>query len=118
MHTLIPRPAPTLRSTRCARPAPSCPAGFRSPHFDCQAQDGALRLVIYVPGVDPAGVEITARDPDLMVVARKTRFVRTNWTALNLERTQRDYQLRLRLGHAYDYEAVRAELHDGVLPHM
>jgi len=115
MHTLITRPTSARRSNRPAVPAPTSPAGFRSPHFDCQSENGAMRLIVYVPGVDSAGVEITAHDPDLTVTARKTRFVRANWTALNLERTQRDYQLRLRLGHAYDYEAVRAELHDGVL---
>jgi HSP20 family molecular chaperone IbpA len=115
MHTLITRPNPARRSSRRAAPAPAALAGFRSPHYDCQAQAGLLRLVVYVPGVDSAGIEISAEEPDLTVTARKTRFVRANWTALNLERTQRDYQLRLRLGHAYDYEAVRAELHDGVL---
>ncbi len=115
MHTLITRPNPARRPSRRAVPDPSAPAAFRSPHFDCQAQAGKLRVVVYVPGVDSAGIEITAHEPDLIVTARKTRFVRANWTALNLERTQRDYQLRLRLGHAYDYEAVRAELHDGVL---
>ena len=115
MPTLAKHPPRAHRASRRAVTAPSVADGFRRPHFDCRPQDGALQLVVYVPGVDAAGVEITAQDPDLTVTARKTRFVRANWTALNLERAQRDYQLCLRLGHAYDYEAVRAEIHDGVL---
>ena len=116
MHTLNSPPTPARRSSlRRATPATPAPAGFRSPHYDYRPQDGALELVVYVPGVDAAGVEITAQDPDLTVTARKTRFVRANWTALNLERAQRDYQLRLRLGHSFDYEALRAKFHDGVL---
>jgi HSP20 family molecular chaperone IbpA len=88
---------------------------FRSPQFDCRPQDGALRVLVYVPGVEPAGVEIVASDTDLTVTACKPHPVRPNWSALQLERAQRDYRLRLRLGHGYDYAALSAELRDGVL---
>jgi HSP20 family molecular chaperone IbpA len=70
---------------------------------------------VYVPGVDASGVEIEARGPDLLVTARKTHFVRVNWQSLHLETAQRDYQLRLRLGHGIDYPALHAEIHQGVL---
>ncbi|OYU99319.1 MAG: hypothetical protein CFE26_25875 [Verrucomicrobiales bacterium VVV1] len=72
-------------------------------------------MAVYVPGVDAAGVDIEARGPDLMITARKARFVRVNWQSLHLEGAQRDYQLRLRLGEAFDYPAMQAEIHDGVL---
>ena len=65
--------------------------------------------------MDAAGVEITTRGPDLTVTARKTHFVRVNWQSLHLEGSQRDYQLRLRLGHGLDYAALQAEIQDGVL---
>jgi HSP20 family molecular chaperone IbpA len=74
-----------------------------------------VKLVVYVPGVAAAGIEIEARGPDLTVTARKAHYVRVNWEALHLERAQRDYQLRLRLGHGLDYAALQAELHEGVL---
>ena len=88
---------------------------YRHPHFDCQDGPEALRLTVYIPGVSASGVEITARGPDLTVTARKEHFVRINWTALHLERAQRDYQLRLRLGHGFDYPGLSAEIAHGVL---
>jgi hypothetical protein len=47
-------------------------------------------------------VEIEAHGPDLVITAHKTRFVRVNWQSLNLEGSQRDYRLRLRLGVGFD----------------
>ncbi len=74
-----------------------------------------MKLVVYVPGVGASGVDIEARGTDLTVTARKQHFVRVNFTALNLERAQLDYQLRLRLGHGFDFAAMEAEIRDGVL---
>jgi HSP20 family protein len=111
MTTIIQSTIPARRS-RAAAPAA---AHVRSPHFDCRHEPGEMQLVVYVPGVEAAGVDISAQGPDLTIIARKTHFVRPNWTALHLEKAQRDYQLRLRLGHAYDFAALRAEIRDGVL---
>jgi HSP20 family molecular chaperone IbpA len=112
MHTII----PPIRSNSRNRPAnPASLAGFRTPAYDCSEQADAVKLVVYVPGVDAAGVEIEARGADLVITARKAHFVRVNWTGLHLEAAQRDYRLRLRLGGAFDYEAAQAEIHDGVL---
>jgi HSP20 family molecular chaperone IbpA len=60
-------------------------------------------------------VEITTQGTDLTVTARKSHFVRVNWQALHLENAQRDYRLKLRLGRGLAYEALHAELRDGVL---
>jgi HSP20 family protein len=111
MHTInLP-----LRSTSNHRTSGSVPADFRRPNFDCREQGDTLQLVVYVPGVAAAGVEIATRGPDLTVTARKTHFVRVNWQALHLERAQRDYQLRLRLGHGFDYSNLEAHIADGIL---
>jgi HSP20 family protein len=90
-------------------------AKFRQPSFDCRELPDAIKLVVYVPGVDANSVAIEARGPDLIVTARKTHVVRVNWQYLHLEGAQRDYQLRLRLGHNLVYAALQAELHCGVL---
>ncbi|MBS0632930.1 MAG: Hsp20/alpha crystallin family protein [Verrucomicrobia bacterium] len=115
MHTIITNARSSSRPTRLAEPAPMQAAGFRKPNYDCREQPDAVKLVVYVPGVEAAGVEIEARGPDLLVTARKTHFVRVNWQALHLETAQRDYQLRLRLGHGIDYPSLQAEIHQGVL---
>ncbi len=88
---------------------------FRRPFYDCRDQENALLLVVFVPGVDAAGVNIEARGPDLQITARKTHFVRVNWPSLHLEGAQRDYRLSLRLGRGFAYEAMDAELREGVL---
>jgi HSP20 family molecular chaperone IbpA len=110
MHTII----PSLSSSSPLAPAESI-NGFRQPCFECADLAQALKLVVLVPGVEAAGVEIVSRGPDLVVTARKPHVVRVNWQALHLESVQHDYQLALRLGHALDFEELRADLRDGVL---
>ena len=111
MHTII----HTQNSPRRVRPSTGAADAFRSPIYDCQAQGDALKLVVYLPGVDATGVSIEARGPDLVITGQKTRFVRVNWTALHLEKSQHDYRLKLRLGRAIAYEEMQAEVHQGVL---
>ncbi|MDF3056846.1 MAG: heat shock protein Hsp20 [Rariglobus sp.] len=113
MNTII-HPLKPSRSTRSPDATVNTVAA-RKPHYDCQEQDDGLKVIVYVPGVDAAGVEITTRGPDLLVTARKSHFVRVNFGALNLESVQRDYQLSLRLGRNLDYTALQAEIHEGVL---
>lgn len=112
MHTII-HHLNHRRNRQTAETAGS--ASFRKPSYDCREQPEAVKLVVYVPGVDPNGVEIEARGPDVIITARKAHFVRVNWQALHLENAQRDYQLHLRLGHGLDYRALQAELNEGVL---
>ncbi|MDI1247974.1 MAG: Hsp20/alpha crystallin family protein [Lacunisphaera sp.] len=109
MHTIIHR----LDHSRfpSAEPTPA----HRAPHYDCMDLPSALKLTVYVPGVDASGVEITTQGPDLFVTARKPHHVRVNWQALHLEGAQRDYQLKLRLGLGFDYEALEASVTRGVL---
>jgi len=111
MHTIM----NTLKSNaRRTSPAPVT-MPVRTPHYDCVQESDALKVIIFVPGVDASGVEISRRGPDLTITARKSHYVRTNWQALHLEGVQRDYQLRLRLGNGLDYDALNAELADGRL---
>jgi HSP20 family molecular chaperone IbpA len=111
MHTIM----NTLTSN--TRRTLSVPASMpvRTPHYDCVQEADALKVIIFVPGVEAPGVEISRRGPDLTVTAHKSHYVRTNWQALHLEAVQRDYQLRLRLGNGLDYDALNAELVDGRL---
>lgn len=110
MHTII-------HSTRHHRLPNAEPAArdLRSPHYECIDQTEALKLVVYVPGVEASGIEITTQGPDVFVTARKTHHVRVNWKALHLETAQRDYQLKLRLGLGFNYEALQASVARGVL---
>jgi HSP20 family molecular chaperone IbpA len=113
MHTII-HPLSPARN-RSSLEVPAVQASFRKPSYDCRDHPDTVKLTVYVPGVEAAGVEIEARGPDLIVTARKAHFVRVNWQALHLEGAQRDYQLRLRLGYGLDYAALHAEIFQGVL---
>ncbi|MCS6243048.1 MAG: Hsp20/alpha crystallin family protein [Opitutus sp.] len=87
----------------------------RKPHYDCQERESDFGIVVYVPGVESAGIEITSNGVDLLINARKHHFVRVNFGSLNLEGVQHDYQLSLRLGRGLDYAALQAEFHQGIL---
>lgn len=105
-----------LPTSRRSPAPPAAPVeAFRQPVYDCREHGDALTLTVYVPGVEAAGIEIEGRGADLTVSARKSRFVRVNFSALHLETAQRDYQLRLRLGTGFDYSAMHAEFAGGVL---
>ena len=104
-----------LESSRSSRAATTSPVDFRHPNYDCREQEGAVKLIVYVPGVDTSGIEITARGPDLMVSARKSRFIRPNFRSLHIEAVQKDYLLKLRLGKGLDYARLNAEIHEGIL---
>ncbi len=112
MHTIINALPPASRGFAAEVTSPDV---FRKPNYECQEQPDALRLVVYVPGVDATGVDIEARGPDLIITARKSHFVRVNWQSLHLENAQRDYLLRLRLGTHFDHAGMQAEIHEGVL---
>ena len=112
MHTII---NPSLTSSRKRAAARASTEAFRTPHYECVEQSDAMKLVVYLPGVSAAGVDIEGRGADLTVTARKSRFVRVNWHSLHLERAQRDYRLKLRLGRGFDYAAMTAEIDHGVL---
>ena len=109
MHTII------HRHQNQRFPAAKSQPDFRSPHYECMDLPQALKLAVYVPGVDAAGVELTTQGTDLLLTARKPHHVRVNWQALHLEPAQRDYHLKLRLGSGYDFDALRASIARGVL---
>ncbi len=112
MHTII-HPTTAKRRNRAASNL-SQPR-FRQPNYDCRELPDAVKLTVYVPGVNQEGIEIEARGSDIIITARKPHVVRVNWQALNLENAQRDYRLRLRLGFGLEYSALHAGLHEGVL---
>ena len=97
MHTII----NSIQSKASTRRSEMTPIEyFRQPNYECQDQGNAMKLEVFVPGVTAEGVDIEAHGPDLLITARKTHYIRVNWSSLHLEGAQRDYQLRLRLSTA------------------
>lgn len=109
MHTII------HRHQHDTFPAAKPKSDFRSPHYECTDLPQALKLSVYVPGVDASGVDLTTHETDLILTARKAQHLRVNWQPLHLESVQRDYQLKLRLGAGFDFDHLRASVAKGVL---
>src|SRR5262249_691761 len=112
MHTII---HPTTHASRHRSAVRTSAVSFRKPMYQVQGQADCMKLVIFVPGVDAAGVSIAPQGAALRIIAPKTHFVRVNWQSLHLEGSQRDYRLSLRLGRGLNFEAMQAEIHNGVL---
>jgi HSP20 family protein len=112
MHTII---HPLVSSSRNRSAARASVEAFRQPRYDCHEQPDAMKVVVYLPGIDATGVDIEGHGADLTVTARKPHFVRVNWQSLHLEGAQRDYRLRLRLGHGFDFPSMAAEMSNGIL---
>lgn len=106
---------PVLNTPSRVRATEATKVDFRRPNYDCREQADTLKLIVYIPGVDSSGVEITASGPDLMITAKKKRFVRVNFDSLHLESAMRDYRLNLRLGNGLDFANLNAEIEDGIL---
>ena len=104
--------SPIIRRTSTA---PGSTVTVRKPHYDSQERETDFGIVVYVPGVESAGIEITSNGVDLLINARKHHFVRVNFGSLNLEAVQHDYQLSLRLGRGLDYAGLQAEFNQGIL---
>ncbi|MBE7537552.1 MAG: Hsp20/alpha crystallin family protein [Opitutaceae bacterium] len=114
MHTII-RPPSSLRNRNSQSGIVDDQKHLRTPHYECQDRDNAVEITAFVPGVEAPGVEIAASGPDLMITARKSRFVRVNFQSLHLENAQRDYRLVLRLGNGLAFGDLAAEIRDGIL---
>ena len=64
MHTII----NTLPTHRRLEPVAAASLdAYRQPRYDCQELADAMKLVVYVPGVDSSGVEIEGHGADLTV---------------------------------------------------
>jgi HSP20 family molecular chaperone IbpA len=103
-------------ASRVADPDASSGQGsFRRPRYRCHEHAGALRLVVRVPGADPAGINLEVNAPDLTITAARDRSMRPAGRSSPLAEAIHHYQLRLRLGFSLAYDALRAELHGSTL---
>jgi HSP20 family molecular chaperone IbpA len=88
---------------------------FSRPRYQCQDRTNTLKLVVHVPGVDPAGIDVEVDAPDLTITAARDRSTRLACQSSSLTTAVHDYQLRLRLGFSLTYDALRAELRGSTL---
>jgi HSP20 family molecular chaperone IbpA len=82
------------------------------PRYHCDEQPHNLRLIVHVPGADPSGIDLEVNAPDVIVTAPRGQSAHP---FAGQKSSLHDYKLCLRLGNHLQYDALRAELHHGVL---
>ncbi|MEZ5275808.1 MAG: Hsp20/alpha crystallin family protein [Opitutaceae bacterium] len=85
------------------------------PHHDITADEQGVEISAIMPEVSDEGLELILFQDQMIVTGRRTRTVRPNWEALQLECVQKDYRLCVRLGFTAEPESIRAELACGIL---
>jgi HSP20 family molecular chaperone IbpA len=103
------------KSAATPRDAQARETAFSRPRYQCLEKTNALRLVVHVPGADPAGIDVEVNAPDLTITATRDRSTRLACRTSSLTAAVHDYQLRLRLGFSLTYDALQAELHGSTL---
>jgi HSP20 family molecular chaperone IbpA len=98
-------------SEACDHHGKSADAVFSQPRYHYQEQADTIKLVVHVPGADPAGIDLEVNVPDLTITAVRNRSSRPPYQSS----PRHDYQLRLRLGFNLVYRALQAQLHGGTL---
>ncbi|TVR47671.1 MAG: Hsp20/alpha crystallin family protein [Puniceicoccaceae bacterium] len=93
----------------------AAPGTFIRPPCDLHDVGDDLKLELFIPGVEPAGVELVLSGNQLVITARKPQFVRANWQAFQIEKARHDYRLHIWLGEGVAADRITAELCDGIL---
>lgn len=110
---------PSLSSTPATPPAdPARPADLGptvKPVFEVKETPEAFGVTVYLPGVNKAGLDVTAEDGALRIVGRRAWQPPAGWTSLYRESADLPFELRLEHDHSIDASRIAAELRDGVL---
>ena len=113
LDTLL--PARTRSSANQAAPDASAAVRTVQPVYEVKETPEAFGVTVSVPGVAKDGVEITAEDGQLRILARRAWQQPDGWRAVYRESADAAYELVLTHDNAIDPEKIAAELRDGVL---
>lgn len=86
-----------------------------APRYEINETAEAFGLVVELPGVAKAGLEITAEEGRLRVVGRRAWKRPEAWTTMHRETSEATFLLELTHDNAINLHKVQAELRDGVL---
>lgn len=88
---------------------------WRRPSYDVTENGDAYKVLVSVPGVNKAGVEVRYEDDVLSIVASRASVVPEGWRPLRREVPLGDYRLNLQLNVDVEAERISAKVQDGVL---
>jgi len=113
LNTLIPSLSRSPSTREENRPADLQRAV--KPLYEIKETPDAFGAIVYLPGVNKDGLEITAEEGQIRVVGRRAWKQPEGWTALNRESVDAPFELVLGHDNAIDTDKIAAELRDGVL---
>jgi len=112
LRSLVPN---LVRSAAAAAAAASDTDAKVRPVYSVREDASGYELTVQLPGVDKAGLEITAQDSEITVTGRRSWTPPAEWTALYRETPRADFGLTLHHEGDVDAEKIAAELKDGIL---
>ena len=111
---MFPSPFTSSLFDRLAPLAAPASGAFAAP-YDVYRFEDRVEVWMDLPGVDPAGIDITVEGRDVTVSGRREEPDATGATAIGAGRRHGAFERRLHLGRALDVEAVEAHCSNGVL---
>ena len=96
-------------------PAPASTEARIKPLFHIREDAHGYDVTVQLPGVDKAGLEITAQENHVTVTGRRSWTPPAEWTALYRETPRANFELNLSHDGDVDAEKIGAELKDGIL---
>lgn len=94
---------------------PADPGNIVKPHYDVKETPEAFGLMVYLPGVNKDGVDLTTEEGQIRIVGRRAWRQPEGWSSLYRESADAAYELVLTHDNRVDLDKVAAELRDGVL---
>ncbi len=85
------------------------------PVYSVREDEHGYDVTVQLPGVDKAGLEITAQDGEIAITGRRAWTPPAEWTALYRETSRANFGLTLRHDGDVDADKISADLKDGVL---
>ena len=85
------------------------------PTYEIKESPEAWRLTVSLPGVNKAGLEVTAEEGQLRIIGRRGWKQPEGWTPLYRETADVPYELTLSHDNAVDVDSIAAEIAEGVL---
>lgn len=85
-----------------------------SPRADIYENDDRYLLVMQVPGIDPATIDVELKEESLQVKA-SARDVDQSWQPLRREFDPVNYERAFSVGQRIDRESIQAHYENGVL---